>query len=104
MCERMFPTLDVRRADRFWMGHRPSTPDSLPILGQRSRHARTATLCFGHGHFGMTGGPPSARAVARLITGDTPGLDLAPYAPTRFARAPKGRAVDATRDLARAAR
>ena len=94
-----------RRAEdhRFWMGFRPSTPDSLPILGQAPGRPGLF-LVFGHGHFGMTGGPPSARAVARLITGDTPGLDLAPYAPTRFARAPKGRAVDATRDLARAAR
>lgn len=98
----MFPDVDVRD-HRFWMGFRPSTPDSLPILGQAPGWPGLY-LVFGHGHFGMTGGPPSARAVARLITGDTPGLDLAPYAPTRFARAPKGREVDATRDLARAAR
>ena len=97
----MFPDVDVRD-HRFWMGFGPRPP----IACRSSGGARTAGLylVFGHGHFGMTGGPPSARAVARLITGETPGIDLAPYAPTRFARAPKGRAVDATRDLARAAR
>ena len=38
----------------------------------------------GHGHFGMSGGPPSGRMVARLITGQTPGIDPAPYAAQRF--------------------
>ena len=30
----MFPEVDTRE-HRFWMGFRPSTPDSLPILGLR---------------------------------------------------------------------
>jgi D-amino-acid dehydrogenase len=38
----------------------------------------------GHGHFGMTGGPPSARLVARMINGEAPGIDPAPYAVDRF--------------------
>jgi D-amino-acid dehydrogenase len=40
-------------------------------------------LAFGHGHFGMTGGPPSGRLVARLITGQAPGIDPAPYSAQR---------------------
>jgi glycine/D-amino acid oxidase-like deaminating enzyme len=32
----------------------------------------------------MTGGPPSGRLVARLIAGQAPGIDPAPYAAQRF--------------------
>ena len=78
----MFPGVDVRD-HRFWMGFRPSTPDSLPILGEAPGRPGLF-LAFGHGHFGMTGGPPSGRLVARLINRQDPGLDPAPYAPTRF--------------------
>ncbi len=80
--KRMFPGLTGEKV-RYWMGFRPSTPDSLPILG--AAPARPGLhLAFGHGHFGMTGGPPSGRLVARMITGQAPGIDPAPYAAQRF--------------------
>lgn len=79
---RMFPALSGAQV-RYWMGFRPSTPDSLPILGDVSGRPGLH-LVFGHGHFGMTGGPPSGRLVARLITGQAPGIDPAPYAAQRF--------------------
>jgi D-amino-acid dehydrogenase len=80
--KRMFPALKGENV-RYWMGFRPSTPDSLPILGPASGHAGLHFV-FGHGHFGMTGGPPSGRLVARLITGQAPGIDPAPYSAQRF--------------------
>jgi glycine/D-amino acid oxidase-like deaminating enzyme len=79
---RMFPALTGTQV-RYWMGFRPSTPDSLPILGVTPGRPGLH-LVFGHGHFGMTGGPPSGRLVARLITGQAPGIDPAPYAAQRF--------------------
>jgi glycine/D-amino acid oxidase-like deaminating enzyme len=80
----MFPDVDSR-GHSFWMGFRPSTPDSLPILGPAPGRPGLF-LAFGHGHFGMTGGPPSGRLVSRLINRQEPGMDPAPYGPTRFMR------------------
>jgi D-amino-acid dehydrogenase len=80
--KRMFPALTGAKV-RHWMGHRPSTPDSLPILGEAPKRPGLHFV-FGHGHFGMTGGPPSGRLVARMIAGRAPGLALAPYSIGRF--------------------
>jgi D-amino-acid dehydrogenase len=80
--KRIFPTLQTG-APRYWMGHRPSTPDSLPVLGEAPGRPGLF-LAFGHGHFGMTGGPPSGRLVAQLINGAAPAIDPAPYSCSRF--------------------
>jgi D-amino-acid dehydrogenase len=80
--KRVFPTLQTD-APRYWMGHRPSTPDSLPVLGEVPRKPGLF-LAFGHGHFGMTGGPPSGRLVSQIINGAAPGIDPTPYSCSRF--------------------
>ena len=82
--KRIFPTLQTGEP-RYWMGHRPSTPDSMPVLGEVPGHPGLY-LAFGHGHFGMTGGPPSARLVSQLINGVAPGIDPAPYSCSRFSK------------------
>jgi glycine/D-amino acid oxidase-like deaminating enzyme len=79
---RLFPALQASDV-RYWMGFRPSTPDSLPILGPVAGRPGL-WFAFGHGHFGMSGGPPSGRLLARLITGQSPGIDPAPYRAQRF--------------------
>jgi D-amino-acid dehydrogenase len=79
---RLFPALQAGDV-RYWMGFRPSTPDSLPILGEVAGRPGLY-LAFGHGHFGMSGGPPSGRLLARMITGEATGIDPAPYAARRF--------------------
>ena len=79
----LFPGLE-HGEPRIWMGHRPSTPDSLPVLGGVPGHPGLF-LAFGHGHFGMTGGPPSGRLVSALVTGATPAIDPTPYRVERFA-------------------
>jgi D-amino-acid dehydrogenase len=79
----MFPEVNTD-GHRFWMGFRPSTPDSLPMLGEATGRPGLF-LAVGHGHFGMTGGPPSARLIAQLINGKPTGIDAAAYAPQRFA-------------------
>jgi D-amino-acid dehydrogenase len=66
-----------------WLGHRPSTPDSLPIIG-RSRRAANTVHAFGHGHIGLASGPFTGRIVADLIADRRPPIDLAPFSPARF--------------------
>lgn len=78
----LFPGLE-HGEPRLWMGFRPSTPDSLPILGGVASRPGLF-LAFGHGHFGMTGGPPSGRLVARLVRGAAAEFDLSPYRIDRF--------------------
>jgi len=79
---RIFPTLRTGEP-ALWLGHRPSTPDSLPFVGPVPGHAGMF-LCLGHGHFGMTGGPPSGRLVSRMVNGQPPGLDPVPFSVDRF--------------------
>ena len=66
-----------------WMGHRPAITDSIPLIGEVPG-VKNAYCGFGHDHVGLTGGPKTGRILAQLISGRTPNIDLAPYAPSRF--------------------
>ena len=77
----LFPEMTYDRIEE-WMGHRPSTPDSLPIIG----HAPLASnilLGYGHQHVGLTGGPKTGRWLAQLASGRSPNTDLEAYSPRR---------------------
>ena len=80
---RVLPALrDWRPASR-WMGHRPSTPDTLPVIGP-ARKSQDVIYAFGHGHLGVTLSAITARIVADLIARRPPEIDLAPFRATRF--------------------
>lgn len=83
IAQTLFPGINVEGA-RTWQGHRPSTPDSLPIVDALERYPGLFVAC-GHGHTGMTGAPMTAQLVAALLTGATPAIDPRPYALSRFA-------------------
>jgi D-amino-acid dehydrogenase len=68
---------------KVWMGHRPSTPDSLPCIGPASGCA-DVVHAFGHGHIGLAAGAVSGRLAADLVSGKPPVIDPAPYNPARF--------------------
>ncbi len=61
----LFPKLN-RKENYQWMGHRPSTPDSLPII-ERSGTNTNIVYALGHGHLGLTQGPTTAKIVAELL-------------------------------------
>lgn len=79
---RLLPGLSFGKVER-WMGHRPSLPDSLPVLGFAPSVAN-AIFAFGHGHVGLTAAAPTAELVADLVGGTRPWLDPAPYSAKRF--------------------
>ncbi|WMS42400.1 FAD-binding oxidoreductase [Acuticoccus sp. MNP-M23] len=72
---------------REWMGHRPATADSLPLIGEVDG-IKGAFLGFGHHHIGLTSGPKTGRLLAQLIAGRAPNIDISMFAPSRFASRP----------------
>ncbi|XXK22679.1 NAD(P)/FAD-dependent oxidoreductase [Arenicellales bacterium nBUS_48] len=66
-----------------WMGSRPSTPDSLPCLGQIPDHDGLYAA-FGHSHYGLMMAPRTGQVIRDLILGIDPGIDLQPYQINRF--------------------
>ncbi|WP_158744016.1 FAD-binding oxidoreductase [Acidisphaera sp. L21] len=67
-----------------WAGHRPTTPDSLPVIGASAAHRRVV-YAFGHGHLGLTQAATTGRLVADLVQDRPAPIDMAPYGITRFA-------------------
>jgi len=88
--KRLLPRLDTRNY-KIWMGYRPSTPDSLPVLSALARHPGLY-MAGGHGHTGVTAAAVSGRLVAQLVaqhlagqgTGVAPFIDPSPYRLERF--------------------
>jgi D-amino-acid dehydrogenase len=66
-----------------WMGHRPCTPDSLPVLGRAPRDP-ALLFAFGHGHQGLLGAAKTAQIIANLVADRPPSIDLRPFAVDRF--------------------
>jgi D-amino-acid dehydrogenase len=82
LARRYLPGLDETGAQQ-WMGHRPATPDSLPVIGASRRNPRLL-YAFGHGHLGLTQSATTGEWVGDLIAGIDSKADLSPYAITRF--------------------
>ena len=83
----LFPALrDNYSEDRLslWMGHRPSLPDSLPVI-DRSKRSPDVFYAFGHGHVGMASSGMTGIVVADLVAGRNPTVDTAPFRANRFA-------------------
>ena len=85
LCRHAKTTLPALRIDErtTWMGERPCTPDSLPVLGRAPRHP-AVLFAFGHGHQGVIGAAKTAEVIADLVAERQPGLDLAPFDLGRF--------------------
>ena len=77
-----FP-LSEKLLDEPWMGRRPSTPDSLPLIGPAPRHDNL-WLAFGHAHMGLGLGPITGKIIASQIKGDKPPLDVFACSPARY--------------------
>jgi len=84
LARRYFPHLDEAGAQQ-WMGQRPSTPDTLPVIGASPKHPQIL-YAFGHGHLGLTQSATTAALIGDLLEKRQSAIDLAPYAIDRFQR------------------
>jgi D-amino-acid dehydrogenase len=80
----LFPDASSYTALNAWTGLRPTTPDSVPIIGATPYD--NLFLNTGHGTLGWTMACGSARVVADLIAGRTPEIDLTGLGLERFSR------------------
>jgi len=79
----VLPELTGQTIQREWMGYRPSTPDSLPVIG-RSPRCRNVYYAFGHGHLGLTLSAITAKLIAAIVSERPEPFDINPYRINRF--------------------
>lgn len=77
-----FPGLAVED-HTFWMGRRPSFPDSLPMIGPFAGHDGLFAA-FGHSHYGLMMAPKTGELLAQMLTEIEPNTDCSPYSTDRF--------------------
>jgi len=77
-----FPVAGDFDSAKFWTGLRPMTPDGVPIIG--ATRYTNLYLNTGHGTLGWTMSAGSGKAVADLISGKAPEIDLTAYSAARF--------------------
>lgn len=66
-----------------WMGHRPSLPDSLPVIGRSKINSRML-FAFGHQHLGLTQAAVTADLLSDLIHHKQSSMDIEPFSIERF--------------------
>lgn len=79
----VLPATHNMRVQREWMGFRPSTPDSLPVIDRSPKNQRVF-YAFGHGHLGLTLSAITAQLVAAMVSGEPAPFDTRPYQISRF--------------------
>jgi D-amino-acid dehydrogenase len=82
LARRYLPELDDSGAT-YWGGHRPTTPDSLPVIGPSTRFPNVF-YAFGHGHLGLTQAATTGQLLSDLIMHRPPAIDPTPYRIQRF--------------------
>jgi D-amino-acid dehydrogenase len=78
----LFPDVMEPGLAEFWAGLRPLTPDGVPVIG--ATRLDNLYINSGHGTLGWTMGCGSGRAMAELVSGRDPGIDLAGFGADRF--------------------
>ena len=66
-----------------WMGRRPATTDSLPLIGP-ARAIANGHMAFGHQHIGLTAGPKTGRLIADMVSDQPSNTDLSAFDPARY--------------------
>ncbi len=80
--KKVYPKLEFEY-DEVWMGRRPTTPDSMPVLGE-SPEAPNVIHAYGGQHIGLTIGPRVGRMVADIAADRRTNVDISAYRVDRF--------------------
>lgn len=80
--KRVYPDLTWQDVDS-WMGPRPTTVDSLPMIG-RTKKAPNVIYAFGGQHLGLTMGPKLGQLIKNIVLDQPNNIDLSPYRIDRF--------------------
>lgn len=83
----LFPMLQTVKAVRSYLGFRPYCPDHLPVIGE-DRRAPGLWHAGGHEGAGIGLSVGTAKLLTQAMVGTPTDLDLAPFAPERFASVP----------------
>jgi glycine/D-amino acid oxidase-like deaminating enzyme len=78
----LLPALGRRSISRTWVGFRPATPDSLPLIG-RWPEIPGVWIATGHEGLGITMAPGTADIIAMEMIGGKPPVPSAPFRPDR---------------------
>lgn len=87
MAARLAPALGDARLERCWSGLRPGSATEWPYLG-RLASLSNAFIAAGHFRQGLWLSTGTAVVMSRLIRGESPGVDLAPFRPEGVAIRP----------------
>lgn len=65
IAQKMFPDINLNKTN-FWMGRRPSFPDSIPVIGSVPNQPGLY-VNFGHSHHGLMMAPKSGEILTNII-------------------------------------
>ena len=66
-----------------WLGARPTTPDSRPVIGEMPG-CPGLWLAYGHQHIGFSTGPGTGLLLSELMSSESTSIDPWPFRPERF--------------------
>ena len=78
----MFPDISLKKT-KVWMGHRPSFPDSIPVIGNVPNKPNLF-VNFGHSHHGLMMAPKSGEVLANTLTHNSGNEDMSSFSIMRF--------------------
>ena len=82
LIKNLFPEINTNNTEE-WMGSRPAFPDSLPTIGE-IKNFPGLYVAFGHGHYGLSMAPMTAKIIADCINNLKHTISLKPYDINRF--------------------
>ena len=75
--------LSKKLTDKVWLGSRPTTIDSMPMIGKAPKH-KNLWFNFGHNHIGLSTSAGSARILVEMVEKKKSSINVNPFSPSRF--------------------